>query len=364
MINLLLIVGLSDDKLISKTEVLLKSSLVNNIYLFRSNGNVYPQSNKVKTMPLIGNGFYNKGLLLRFIFDIYNLIGFSFLLFFKKIDVLIGFYLYPHGYYASLLGKIFKKPVILILPGTDLKVLIETKKQYKLFKQANYLGLRGNDSINKLVDLGFDRNGLFILHNVFNIWQFEIGDENEKKYDIIFTGFLRKLKRIDIILEVVKEIKNEIPNVKCLIMGEGSEINYLIQLREDLKLRENVEIRAYSKPIKNVLKISKLYILTSESEGLPMSIIEAMSCGLPVVVSDINDIPDVVKHGKNGFLVPPHDVQGFTKYCLKLLNNEILRISMGKQARATIERFYKTDFSFEAVSKVWDNILKKSIKNY
>lgn len=147
--------------------------------------------------------------------------------------------------------------------------------------------------------------------------------------------------------------------VNCLIVGDGPEKSGLMKLRDDLHLQNYIDFKDYAKPVKNLLDMAKIYLLTSESEGLPMSMIEAMSCGLPVVVPHINDIPDVVKHGYNGYLIPPAKVDKYWHYCSDLLMNEGLRIEMGYHARKTIERLYASDYSYDMVYQKWNSILSK-----
>ncbi len=358
MVNILLIGGLSDKKFIDKTKVLLDCTLVKSIYLFRSSGNVYRENIKVKVLPFF-NRAINKNKFIRIIFDAYNLLGYSILIVLRKINVLVGIYLYPHGHYASILGFIFHKPVVLILPGTDLKILITSHRYLKLFLNADVICLRGNDSIKKMINMGFDREKLIVLHNVFEISEYSAKPTKSFCYDLIFIGYLRRLKRVDVLLQIVKRLKVEFPCIKCLILGEGSERENLFKMSIEHGLETNVEFSKYINPLQDILNKCKIYVLTSESEGLPMSMIEAMSCGLPAVVSKVNDIPDVVKDGYNGFLVDPLNVDMFAERCSRLLRNEELRKSMGMFARITIEQLYNTDYSFNAVAQTWVRILKK-----
>lgn len=356
--NLLLIGGLSDDKFIAKTKSLIDNPKISKVFIFRSNGFVYSNDPKVTFLPLSKFLINKKSVFSKIIYDIFNFFCFFWMLVFKKIDLIVGLYLYPHGLYASLLGKLFNKPVILILPGTDLKMLMKSRKHLKLFKRASLLGLRGSNSVKQMINIGFDPKHLFILPNVFDVNQYQNSSGGyEKEYDIVFTGVLRKLKRVDIIIQVVNELKVLYPDIKCLITGDGPEKNNLIELVNRLNLVDNIEFRPYTQDIESVLKLARIFLLTSESEGLPMSLIEAMICGLPVVASDINDISDVVEHSVNGFLVKPLDIDLYVKYCLVLLENENQRLKMGTAARKKIEHLYKSDYSYEAVYKRWDDIL-------
>jgi glycosyltransferase involved in cell wall biosynthesis len=87
-----------------------------------------------------------------------------------------------------------------------------------------------------------------------------------------------------------------------------------------------------------------------------------MSCGLPVISSSVNDIPDIIQHGVNGFLIDPNNTQGFIKACNKLLDNKTLYLEMGTNARLSIEQMFKTDFSEDAQQECWFKFLNATIK--
>ncbi len=353
--RVLIVGGLTDNKFLSKIEPLVKNNKISKVLLFRYNGNVYEKNKKVTTLSF-------PKTLTRRLYDLYHIASFFFFNFYYQIDFIVGVYLYPHGLYSMILGKLLKKPVVLILPGSDLEVLIKTKKCKRLFLQAAFIGLRGSNSVNRIKKEGFDSNKIFVLPNIFNIEQYtynRVLENANKKYDIIYTGFLRKNKRLDIFIEVVAKLQKVIPNIKCAICGSGPEKTELKKNVHKLSLEKNVEFIEYKEPISTILSLAKIYMFTSVSEGLPMSIVEAMSCGLPVIVSNINDIPDIVEHGKNGFLIPVLNVDCFSKYCVNLLNDEKLRIEMGINARKTIEVLSKNSYSFDAVYAVWDKIVLK-----
>ncbi len=351
--------GMGDSRFLAKLEPLIVSNYVSKVYLFRYKGNVLTSNSKVITLPLSSKGSRPLGILPRAFFDIYNFIGFFILGLFGKIDLLVGLYLYPHGLYASILGYLLNIPYVLILPGTDLKKLRETHKAEYLFKNANFLAMRGNNSIDKLAKIGFSPNKMFILHNVFNIDDYEFPNNTSKKFDVVFTGFLRPLKRLDILLEAIKIVKlSGHPNIQVQIVGDGAMKSSLASLAEKLGLQQNIVFKAYVKPISSVLYESRVFIMTSESEGLPMSMIEAMACGLPVIVPNINDIPDIVENNINGFLVDVLDVNMFALRIKQLLDNHDLASQMGREARKKIERLFQTEFSFSAITNRWESVLK------
>ena len=83
----------------------------------------------------------------------------------------------------------------------------------------------------------------------------------------------------------------------------------------------------------NYYRMSDIYFLPSEFEGLPTTLMEAMGCGLASVASDIGGSRDLVQHGKTGYLADKHDAAGFAAHILRLLDDPTLREKMGEAAR-------------------------------
>lgn len=360
IINLGVFGGLSDDKFISKIHPLIDLVIIDSVYLFRYKGNVFQEYQKVKAFSPANKNYTSKSRFSKVLFDAYNLWLFFRLCATNRINLLVGVYLYPHGLYASLLGRLFRIPYILILPGSDLKRYLKTKRFHSLFRKATFMGVRGSNSLQQLLRIGYDPEKVFVLPNVFDPKEYCHGRNASNKYDIVYTGYLRPQKRLDVMLEVIRLLKETgFPGIKCLIAGDGPFRKELETLVTDLDLQDNVDFIGYTKPIWKALEVSKVYMMTSDSEGLPMSIIEAMACGLPVIVSKVNDIPDVVEHNVNGFLVEPLNVAEFVACARKLLIDDSQVDSMGAAARAKIHTLYEESYSFEQVKKLWESIIKK-----
>jgi glycosyltransferase involved in cell wall biosynthesis len=92
-------------------------------------------------------------------------------------------------------------------------------------------------------------------------------------------------------------------------------------------------------------------------EGLPLSVLEAMACGVPVVGSDVPGINDVIVNGENGLLVPARDPKALAKAVLTLLNNAELRVRLGQNARRLIVEKYSWDRVIYNIEKVYSEAI-------
>jgi glycosyltransferase involved in cell wall biosynthesis len=123
-------------------------------------------------------------------------------------------------------------------------------------------------------------------------------------------------------------------------------------MAEGLGLKENVKFVGHQDNVEEWLRRSKIFVLTSDSEGLAQAMIQGMLCGLPAVVSDVGDLGDLVSAGRNGYLVGDRTPTAFAECFVSLLKNPERLAEYGKAAYETAEK-YKT----ANVARVWDEIL-------
>lgn len=177
---------------------------------------------------------------------------------------------------------------------------------------------------------------------------------DEPSYDLILTGRLAPVKRVDIFLEAIERVAAEIDSVRVLIVGDGALRGELQQQAKDLGIESNVRFAGYLSDDEVVacLRRSRIFVLTSDSEGLSLSMTEAMMCGLPAVVSDVGDLGDLVDDGVNGYLVPRRRPELLAEKLIELLSDEAKLKDMASAARRSSLR-YET----QATTQRWDQIL-------
>jgi glycosyltransferase involved in cell wall biosynthesis len=170
--------------------------------------------------------------------------------------------------------------------------------------------------------------------------------------DLIWVGRLAAIKRVDLFLETVKHVKRSLPDVTATVMGDGPLREPLEKLLRSLQLDGNVTFTGQRPDVDVLLKRAKVFVLTSVSEGLALSLMEAMLCGLPAVVPLVGELPELVQDGVNGYLVAPATPTEFAARCLELLIDPVRLTEFGRAARDSAMR-YET----KAVTGLWDVIL-------
>ena len=172
-------------------------------------------------------------------------------------------------------------------------------------------------------------------------------------YDLILTSRLVRIKRIDVFLQAVKNVAEKIPDVRAVIVGDGKLRDELHSLSMDLGIDSNVSFIGYQDDIENWLCKSKVFVLTSDSEGLSLSMMEAMMCGLPAVVSNVGDLADLVEDGINGYLVPRRSPEQFATRIIELLTD-----ARKLKAFSQAVRYSALRYTTEAATAKWDNIIE------
>ncbi|WP_345206211.1 glycosyltransferase [Fodinibacter luteus] len=170
----------------------------------------------------------------------------------------------------------------------------------------------------------------------------------------ITVANLRREKDYPNLLHAAQLALREEPSLVVLAVGQGPLADEVEDLHRQLTLGDSVRLLGYRTDVPDLLAASDLFVLASSSEGLPVSIMEAMTAGLPVVATAVGGVPEAVTEGETGLLVRAHDPKALAEAMVALARNRLLRDRMAAAARqrSTIydirtaveaqERFYAT----------------------
>jgi glycosyltransferase involved in cell wall biosynthesis len=160
---------------------------------------------------------------------------------------------------------------------------------------------------------------------------------------IVSLANLRVQKNHFLLLEVAKKVQISHPEWTFHLVGKDFEDNYSKKLKAlilDYNLENTVYIYGSKQDVKNILEQSTIAILTSQSEGLPVALLEYGWYGKPIVVTNVGEIPLLIQDGVNGFLVESGATQLFYDSIVKLIENDTLRDDYGKALQKTIINIY------------------------
>lgn len=174
-----------------------------------------------------------------------------------------------------------------------------------------------------------------VVRNGVDFERFRIAPLSTSKQTIISAvGSLIPLKRWDRLLRAALELKHRGVNVLIRIAGEGPLRGALQKQAAELGVADRVQLIGHTDDIPGFLANSILLVHTSDIEGCPNAIMEAMACGRAVVAMNAGDIPDLIEDGKTGFLVPRGDDLALVERLLQLITDRDLCRSMGEAGRA------------------------------
>ena len=206
---------------------------------------------------------------------------------------------------------------------------------------------------------------VFMLDGVgINLEKFKAVSTGEKlalrskyKYDssdfiILYIAEFIPRKDHEFFIENIPELKKLIPNLKVIMPGRGVQLQEMKILAVNLELDDIIWFPGYRKDINLLCAISDLYVTTSRQEGLPISVIEAMASGLPIVASNIRGQTDAVLPGRNGELYQLDNNADFVEKIVALYKNPMLQTEMRKNNIEDSEK-YSVDIAVKKMAEIY-----------
>lgn len=178
----------------------------------------------------------------------------------------------------------------------------------------------------------------------------------------LFLGNLSPYKGPEILVKAMPNVIRHIPNAKLIFAGRGVMKKELGMLSNNLGIDENVRFVGFVDDNLKLFyyKAADVFCLPSvmSTECYPLVILEAMAYSLPIIASDMGGIPDAVKNGENGLLVPPKDSEALADAIIYLLESKDVRERMGRIGRKKIEN-YSWERIAEETEKVYEKLIKR-----
>jgi len=237
---------------------------------------------------------------------------------------------------------------------TDALVTIN-REDYELAKK---FPLRGKGTVSLLRGVGLDLK-LYCCHE--STVRLQVRESLGFKVDdllMLFVGEFMAGKNHLQSLRMLQKLTAEQQNIFLLLAGEGEYEQELHAWVEKLGITERVRFLGFRRDIPDLLCASDILLLTSLREGLPRAVMEAMASGRPVVATDIRGNKDLVVDGKNGFLVPVHDVEKTTEAVRELAADKELAARMGKAGQEMIK-----PYAIEQVLAEMEQVYARALKS-
>jgi glycosyltransferase involved in cell wall biosynthesis len=171
------------------------------------------------------------------------------------------------------------------------------------------------------------------------------------------VGRLNPQKNFALFLDIAAQLAPRFPDLHFLLAGDGPEEKMLREKAAALGIADRVTFSGYVADTRLVYLAADVLLMPSRYEGLPMTLLEAMAMGLPVVASQLDGIAEVIGDGREGFLVPSDDASLFVERTAALLQDVELSSRIAQNARAKIEASFSVERMTSAVEEIYDRFL-------
>jgi N-acetyl-alpha-D-glucosaminyl L-malate synthase BshA len=257
---------------------------------------------------------------------------------YENLDLLHVHYAIPHAAVAYMAKKILLTegryvPTITTLHGTDI-TLVGSNQAFAPVVAFSINKSDGVTAVSKsLRDQTYDyfdiKKEIEVIYNFIDFNRFKKHNKDHFKKAIapngerilIHTSNFRKVKRVDDVIKVFKRVSDVMP-AKLLLVGDGPERGHLESLCRELKICQHVNFLGKQDAVEELLAVSDVFLMPSESESFGLAALEAMACEVPVISSDTGGIPEVNIHGETGYMSPVGDVESMARHTIELLSNE------------------------------------------
>ncbi len=279
-----------------------------------------------------------------------------------------------HGFKAGLVGRL-----ACLITGNSMIYTVHNFITYGRGKGACWLirnieGWLGNktqaiisvsQALKKsmMLEMRIDESRLHVIYNSIPKWCPGNRNSTRRKYHVennqILIGTVARLipsKGVEILLRAVSEIINADSHIKLLIVGSGPEESRLKELALKLGIETQVIFTGRVSNIENYYSAFDIFVLPTLTEGLGLTVLEAMSFGLPVIATSVGGIPEWVKHKKNGILVQSGNIFELKTALQFFLNNPSVAAQFGRQAKEDIKKGLTQDKMIYKTITIMENV--------
>jgi glycosyltransferase involved in cell wall biosynthesis len=284
----------------------------------------------------------------------------------KEIDLLHA-HEFTMNTYGSIVSRLTGIPIITTVHG---KAYYGEKWRrrtaYRFAARQSKMVAVSEDIKNFLIDrVGIKSRDLITIRNGIDINAYSSahsGDGKNGAYrskcgSVIGTvGNLYPVKGQTYLLKAVAIAAQSFPEITCLIAGRGELLDTLQAEAARLGLGDRVDFLGFRQDIPQLLREMDIFVLPSLSEGLPLSALEAMAAGKPVVATDVGGTREAVLDGQTGFLVPPKDPQALSNKIMHLLRHRELARCFGQAGRKRVTQFFSLQTMTKRYEALYDEV--------
>jgi len=289
----------------------------------------------------------------------------------ERLDILHVHYAIPHAYAAFMARQILADqgihiPVVTTLHGTDITLV----GQLPAYKPAVCFSINHSSAVTAVSEslrqetiqqFNIVRD-ITVVPNFVDMKRYGRGDAAARlriaqpdEAILCHVSNFRKVKRVLDVISIFAEV-HQTRASKMLMVGDGPERPAAEALAIQLGVQDEVLFLGKTSDVERILGISDLFLLPSETESFGLAALEAMASGVPVIASRAGGLPEVVDHGRNGYLEPVGDIQAMAERAKYILSNTSTHAMFSNQALEAAQKF-----SMEHIGQTYLNLYQQLI---
>ena len=302
----------------------------------------------------------------------------------SKLDLIHSHYAIPHAMSAYMAREIVGIPYVVTLHGSD----VHTLGQDPAYKPVVKHTVENADAVTAVSEflkkkaheeLGIERE-IHVIPNFIDISRFShidgvrlyvesgcVGLRNEEEAIelhpeeriLLHASNFRKVKRVVELVEIMRIVVDHFPEARLIIAGDGPTRIEVERKIEALDLCNNIHLLGVKSNMQEIMCSADMFLLNSTLEGMPLVLLEAMSCSLPLITTPAGGIPELVRPGKDGMVTKGFEQEEFAQAIIELLENDEKRKKLGQAGRKRVEDSFSADRIVKMYEKVFEEVVSK-----
>jgi N-acetyl-alpha-D-glucosaminyl L-malate synthase BshA len=302
----------------------------------------------------------------------------------SKLDLIHSHYAIPHAMSAYMAREIVGIPYVVTLHGSD----VHTLGQDPAYKPVVKHTVENADAVTAVSEflkkkahegLGIERE-IHVIPNFIDISKFshidgvrlyvesgcvglrkeeEVVELNPEEKILLHASNFRKVKRVVELVEIMRIVVDHFPEARLIIAGDGPTRIEVERKIEALDLCNNIHLLGVKSNMQEIMCSADLFLLNSTLEGMPLVLLEAMSCSLPLITTPAGGIPELVRPGKDGMVTKGFEQEEFAQAIIELLENDEKRKKLGQAGRKRVEESFSAARIVKMYEKVFEEVVSK-----
>lgn len=280
----------------------------------------------------------------------------------RRFDWVLGFNFVPHGFNAQLVARrVGTRSMYHMIGGprewvgggysSDNSVLgrlprsIPPLERFILgqIRQSTLVSTMGPRAREQLLGRGISPERVAVIPPSTDVMRFRPGSGTSSGFDLVAVAALIERKRMSDLVDAIALLRGRHPSLRVAVAGTGPLLEPLREHVRRLGLERAIAFLGHVAAIEELYMGAAAFVLCSRSEGMPISMLDAMAAGLPPVVTDVGEISTLVAHERNGLLFPVGDVRELARQIDVLVSDRANARRLGAEARADVVAGYSVD---------------------